>query len=162
MMPVYLREKKSSASYSPTNLFGQPLLVAVPRNGTTYEKLYDLVLKQLSRYVTPPNPNEEWWKTAPISTNGDSPTVNGTAAASTSTTGKTNSMFKRPTKQAMILLNSKFFGKIWLTNRQTVRLAATVWSTLILENYLRYLYFSTLALSVIFKKTQITFFLFFF
>jgi hypothetical protein len=92
MMPVYLREKKTSASYSPTNLFGQPLLVAVPRNGTTYEKLYELILKQLSRYVTPPNPNEEWWKTAPINTNGDSPAVNGTAA-STSTTGKANSMF---------------------------------------------------------------------
>jgi len=88
MMPVYLREKKSSASYSPTNLFGQPLLVAVPRNGTTYEKLYELVLKQLSRYVTPPNPNEEWWKTA---ASGDAPAVNGTAA-STSTTGKVNSV----------------------------------------------------------------------
>ena len=49
MMPVYLREKKTSASYSPTNLFGQPLLVAVPKNGTNYEKLYEIIIKQVRK-----------------------------------------------------------------------------------------------------------------
>ena len=29
--PIYLREKKSSQSYSPSNLFGQPLLLGIPR-----------------------------------------------------------------------------------------------------------------------------------
>jgi hypothetical protein len=89
LMPVYLREKKSSACYSPTNLFGQPLLVGVPRNGTTYEKLYEVIFKQLSRYVTPPGPNNEWWRPFHIVTNGEKVTVNG-AGPSTSSAG----MFK--------------------------------------------------------------------
>ena len=84
LMPVYLREKKSSASYSPTNLFGQPLWVGVPRSGTTYEKLYEIILKQLSRYVTQPNHNEEWWKASPALTNGEKITVNGTGPSTSS------------------------------------------------------------------------------
>jgi hypothetical protein len=52
------------------------LLVGVPRTGTTYEKLYDILLGQLSRFVTPPNAGDEWWKT-PAPANGDTPAVNG-------------------------------------------------------------------------------------
>ena len=62
IVAVYLREKKSSLTYSPSNLFGQPLLVGVPAADTNYEQLYEIVLKSLSRYVTVPDPNEEWWK----------------------------------------------------------------------------------------------------
>lgn len=77
LVAVYLREKKSSLTYSPSNLFGQPLLIGVPREGTNYEKLYDVVLSSLSRYVTPPPPlvegetpmpEQEWWKPAPAAT----------------------------------------------------------------------------------------------
>ena len=62
IVAVYLREKKSSLTYSPSNLFGQPLLVGVPASDTNYEQLYDVVLRSLSRYVTAPAPDEEWWK----------------------------------------------------------------------------------------------------
>ena len=31
IVAVYLREKKSSLTYSPSNLFGQPLLLGIPR-----------------------------------------------------------------------------------------------------------------------------------
>ncbi len=51
IVAVYLREKKSSLTYSPSNLFGQPLLVGVPKRDTNYEQLYDIVLNSLSRYV---------------------------------------------------------------------------------------------------------------
>ena len=63
LLPVYLREKKSSLTYSPSNLFGQPLLMSVPKSGCTYEMLYELVMKRLSRYVQPPTKGEEWWRT---------------------------------------------------------------------------------------------------
>lgn len=62
IVAVYLREKKSSLTYSPSNLFGQPLLVGVPKADTNYEQLYEIVLKSLSRFVTVPDPSEEWWK----------------------------------------------------------------------------------------------------
>lgn len=65
IVAVYLREKKSSLTYSPSNLFGQPLLVGVPSADTNYEQLYEIVLGSLSRYVTVPDPSEEWWKTKP-------------------------------------------------------------------------------------------------
>jgi hypothetical protein len=75
--PVYLREKKSSMSYSPSNLFGQPLLIGLPKNNLTYESLYEKVLANLSRYVTPPLEGVEWWKPTPAnnenSQNGDEP-----------------------------------------------------------------------------------------
>ena len=61
--PVYLRERKGgSSNYSPTQLFGQPLLLGFPRNNLTYETLYERVLSSLSRYVTPPAEGQEWWK----------------------------------------------------------------------------------------------------
>ena len=33
-VPVYLRERKTGSSYSPTNLFGQPLLASLPQSCT--------------------------------------------------------------------------------------------------------------------------------
>ena len=65
IVAVYLRETKSSLFYSPSNLFGLPLLVSIPTADTNYEQLYDIVLKSLSRYVTVPDPSEEWWKNTP-------------------------------------------------------------------------------------------------
>ena len=49
IVAVYLREKKSSLTYSPSNLFGQPLLVGVPKADTNYEQLYNTVLKSSSK-----------------------------------------------------------------------------------------------------------------
>ena len=60
--PIYLREKKSSNSYSPSNLFGQPLLMGLPRN-LDYESLYSHIVTSLSRCIAPPPAdNVEWWK----------------------------------------------------------------------------------------------------
>ncbi|ELT96366.1 hypothetical protein CAPTEDRAFT_217368, partial [Capitella teleta] len=67
IIPVYMREKNphSSKSYnnSSTQLFGQPLLVAVPKKNCSYDMLYQAVLKKMSRYVTSPAEQDEWWKT---------------------------------------------------------------------------------------------------
>ena len=53
--PLYLREKKGGhMTYSPSHLFGQPLLIGLPKHNLTYESLYDKALNSLSRYVTPP------------------------------------------------------------------------------------------------------------
>jgi len=61
--PIYLREKKGgSMTYSPSHLFGQPLLIGLPKNNLTYETLYERVLGSLSRYVSPPDEGQEWWK----------------------------------------------------------------------------------------------------
>ncbi|XP_059091834.1 ubiquitin carboxyl-terminal hydrolase 4-like [Tigriopus californicus] len=87
ILPVYLRERKSSTTYSPSNLFGQPLLVGVPRENCNYEQLYEIVLDQMARYVTKPpvnNPDGSlnvWWKPKPkedVDQNGVS--SNGTAS----------------------------------------------------------------------------------
>lgn len=67
--PVYLREKKSSMTYSPSNLFGQPLLLGLPR-GVNYETLYQHIVTSLSRCVIPPPEDSTWWKTAEV--NGES------------------------------------------------------------------------------------------
>lgn len=50
-------------TYSPSHLFGQPLLIGLPKSELTYETLYERVLGNLSRYVNPPAEGMEWWKT---------------------------------------------------------------------------------------------------
>ncbi|GFR98798.1 ubiquitin carboxyl-terminal hydrolase 15, partial [Elysia marginata] len=66
ILPVYLREKKYSVRHADQNsvasqpLFGHPLLLAVPRQGCTYEKLYQLLLQRMARYVKTPSETEEW------------------------------------------------------------------------------------------------------
>ena len=62
IVPIYLREKKSSLSYSPSNLFGQPQLISLPKNNLTYENLYNHLIKRLQRYVNPPPQGQVWWK----------------------------------------------------------------------------------------------------
>ena len=49
-------------TYSPSHLFGQPLLIALPKHNLTYEALYEKAVNSLSRYVTPPAEGSEWWK----------------------------------------------------------------------------------------------------
>ncbi|GCC35578.1 hypothetical protein chiPu_0014064, partial [Chiloscyllium punctatum] len=52
-LPIYFRERRMRSSSAPvgTVLFGQPLLVSVPRDNVTVDNLYELVLARISRYV---------------------------------------------------------------------------------------------------------------
>uniref|UniRef100_A0A8C4R1T8 ubiquitinyl hydrolase 1 n=1 Tax=Eptatretus burgeri TaxID=7764 RepID=A0A8C4R1T8_EPTBU len=60
LVPVYLREKRLSGSGFNSNLlpggtlFGQPLLLSVPRHTTTCQKLYQILLERMDRYVNRP------------------------------------------------------------------------------------------------------------
>ena len=56
VVAVYLRQ------FFYNHMFGVPMVVSVPTTDTNYEQFYDIVLKRLSRYVTVPDPSEEWWK----------------------------------------------------------------------------------------------------
>uniref|UniRef100_UPI00398F05F1 ubiquitin carboxyl-terminal hydrolase 15-like isoform X3 n=1 Tax=Pristiophorus japonicus TaxID=55135 RepID=UPI00398F05F1 len=61
VIPVYLREKYRQPSYghhSNACLFGQPFMISVPRN-ITEEKLYNLLLMKMCRYVRTCNENED-------------------------------------------------------------------------------------------------------
>ncbi|OXB78629.1 UNVERIFIED_CONTAM: hypothetical protein H355_002594 [Colinus virginianus] len=53
---VYFREKavRQSSSTSGTILFGQPLLISVPKHKLTVDHLYSVVLERISRYVKLP------------------------------------------------------------------------------------------------------------
>ena len=52
-VPVYTREFAN-------NMFGQPLMVSLPKSCTVME-LYSALLVRMSRYVTRPQPGHEWW-----------------------------------------------------------------------------------------------------
>ncbi|XP_029899537.1 ubiquitin carboxyl-terminal hydrolase 4 isoform X2 [Aquila chrysaetos chrysaetos] len=55
-LSVYFREKtmRQSSNTSGTVLFGQPLLISVPKHKLTVDHLYGVVLEQISRYVKLP------------------------------------------------------------------------------------------------------------
>ncbi|XP_006196358.1 ubiquitin carboxyl-terminal hydrolase 4 isoform X2 [Vicugna pacos] len=59
-LPVYFRERKSRPSSTSTGavLYGQPLLVSVPKHRLTRESLYQAVCERISRYIKQPLPNE--------------------------------------------------------------------------------------------------------
>ena len=63
-VPVYLRERKTTSTYSPSQLFGQPLLASLPSECTQAE-LYSCLLARMGRYVSVPQEGEEWWKPPP-------------------------------------------------------------------------------------------------
>uniref|UniRef100_A0A8C3KYD7 Ubiquitin carboxyl-terminal hydrolase n=1 Tax=Calidris pygmaea TaxID=425635 RepID=A0A8C3KYD7_9CHAR len=71
-LSVYFREKtmRQSSNTSGTILFGQPLLISVPKHKLTVDHLYSVILEQISRYVK--LPLEEY--SAPCSDKG---TCNG-------------------------------------------------------------------------------------
>ncbi|XP_069792713.1 ubiquitin carboxyl-terminal hydrolase 4 isoform X2 [Narcine bancroftii] len=52
-LPIYFREKRlrSSNTSAGTILFGQPLLISVPKDNITLDNLYYLILARISRYV---------------------------------------------------------------------------------------------------------------
>ncbi|OPJ80763.1 ubiquitin carboxyl-terminal hydrolase 4 isoform A [Patagioenas fasciata monilis] len=55
-LSVYFREKttRQSSSTAATVLFGQPLLISVPKHKLTVDHLYNVILEQISRYVKLP------------------------------------------------------------------------------------------------------------
>ncbi|XP_068264884.1 ubiquitin carboxyl-terminal hydrolase 4 isoform X2 [Nyctibius grandis] len=55
-LSVYFREKtmRQSSNTSGTILFGQPLLISVPKHKLTVDHLYSVVLEQIGRYVKLP------------------------------------------------------------------------------------------------------------
>ncbi|XP_073476091.1 ubiquitin carboxyl-terminal hydrolase 15 isoform X5 [Aquarana catesbeiana] len=76
IIPIYLREKFRHTSYSHhhgSTLFGQPFLMTVPRN-ITEDKLYNLLLARMCRYVKITSDGEE--NDAPLHCNKEH-TVNG-------------------------------------------------------------------------------------
>ena len=55
-----------------SQLFGQPLLIAVPREECTYDTLYNTLLDKMSRYVRQPEEADgEWWKTKATHNSGN-------------------------------------------------------------------------------------------
>lgn len=51
-VPVYLREKRSTGSYSATaNLFGTPFFVSIKPDSTTYQNFYESALSKMRRFV---------------------------------------------------------------------------------------------------------------
>lgn len=70
ILPVYLWESSPKLGYSHEQLFGDPLLIAAPRRGCTYDTLYRLVLHRLQRNLHMPDDNSSWWNTKRISNGG--------------------------------------------------------------------------------------------
>ncbi|KAL0978331.1 hypothetical protein UPYG_G00169110 [Umbra pygmaea] len=50
-LPVYFRERQSKHTGGSTMLFGQPLLITVPRQNLAADTLYEKVLERIGRYV---------------------------------------------------------------------------------------------------------------
>jgi len=96
VLSVYLREKKSRVGYNDirhtvTQLFGQPLLVAVPRNTCSYDTLYNCVLNKMSRYVKIPDQDDVWRKIDnSININKENETNETTNGHVNGTNGKVN------------------------------------------------------------------------
>jgi len=103
-VPVYLRQKKHNSGYSPTSLFGQPFLFSFPV-GLTEEGLYDHLLDRMSRYVTRPAADDDWWKPVPkekvvkMELSGDSPTDNSEAQTPNSEGSPTSETSNMPVIQ---------------------------------------------------------------
>uniref|UniRef100_A0A8C5MS72 Ubiquitin carboxyl-terminal hydrolase n=1 Tax=Leptobrachium leishanense TaxID=445787 RepID=A0A8C5MS72_9ANUR len=58
-LPICFRERRfRQATSAGTVLFGQPLLISVPRHNLTAESLYSIVLERIQRYVKSPLPDE--------------------------------------------------------------------------------------------------------
>ncbi|XP_040263063.1 ubiquitin carboxyl-terminal hydrolase 4 isoform X2 [Bufo bufo] len=58
-LPICFRERRfRQSSAAGTILFGQPLLISVPRQKLTADMLYNLILERIQRYVKAPSPEE--------------------------------------------------------------------------------------------------------
>ncbi|XP_056661045.1 ubiquitin carboxyl-terminal hydrolase 4 isoform X4 [Monodelphis domestica] len=58
--PVYFRERKirQTSSSSGTVLYGQPLLISVPKHKLTLDYLYQVICERISRYIKHPLPDD--------------------------------------------------------------------------------------------------------
>ncbi|KAK3103303.1 hypothetical protein FSP39_018356, partial [Pinctada imbricata] len=69
IVPIYMREKRWKNNYSNNyqmstwQLFGQPLLLPLPRKNCTYDVMYNTLLERIMRYVKVPPSDEQWWLT---------------------------------------------------------------------------------------------------
>ncbi|XP_076469575.1 ubiquitin carboxyl-terminal hydrolase 4-like [Babylonia areolata] len=91
LVPIYFRhlKRRQPSSYiASTQLFGQPLVVPVPR-GCTYDALYNLILARMARYVQAPQPGEAWWKTEKKEAEEDKAPEEGTSSSTTTTSTTT-------------------------------------------------------------------------
>lgn len=59
-LPVYFRERKSNppSTSSGVVLYGQPVMISVPKHKLTLEALYQAVCERISRYIKQPLPDE--------------------------------------------------------------------------------------------------------
>jgi hypothetical protein len=64
MVPVYLKERKpkQGVNYRPSScqLFGHPFFIPVPAKGCTFEALYNILIRFMSRFVKCPATDEDW------------------------------------------------------------------------------------------------------
>ncbi|XP_060080638.1 ubiquitin carboxyl-terminal hydrolase 15-like isoform X1 [Ylistrum balloti] len=91
IVPIYMREKRmknqySSYQMSTYQLFGQPLLLPVPRRECTYQILYNQLLQRVSRYVKVPENAGCWWKDEEDGQMADEGKDNGESTSSDETT----------------------------------------------------------------------------
>ncbi|XP_068109005.1 ubiquitin carboxyl-terminal hydrolase 4 [Hyperolius riggenbachi] len=70
-LPVCFRERRYRSTSSGTVLYGQPLLISVPRRNLTAYMLYHIILERIQRYIKSPLPEEY------ISLSVESPACNG-------------------------------------------------------------------------------------
>ena len=57
---IYFQERNEISKNF--RLFGQPLLIGLPRKNLTYQVLYEHILARLSRYVSTPKDGQNWWE----------------------------------------------------------------------------------------------------
>ncbi|CAL1290748.1 unnamed protein product [Larinioides sclopetarius] len=62
MLPVYLKHKKSKTANAGTSsiLFGHPIFIPVTGKTCSFVQLYAILLQQMSRFLKPPQTDEEW------------------------------------------------------------------------------------------------------
>ena len=108
-VPVYMRERKSGSSYAPTSLFGQPMLMSLPVASTVGE-LQELLLQRMSRYVSRPSPEEEWWRPPPKTETETAMEQDSSSVSEESPTSESG----LSSNFVFILITSHFFSNISL------------------------------------------------
>ncbi|XP_061473738.1 ubiquitin carboxyl-terminal hydrolase 4 isoform X2 [Rhineura floridana] len=102
-LSVYFREKKArqSSATPGTVLYGQPLLIAIPRHKLTLDYLYNVILERISRYVKLPL-KEEYSDVCPDSEacNGSSGVCEGEVEAMEHQNGEEGNKEKIPETDA--------------------------------------------------------------
>ncbi|KAM4722665.1 ubiquitin carboxyl-terminal hydrolase 4 [Rhinophrynus dorsalis] len=70
-LPICFRERRfRQATSAGTILYGQPLMISVPKHNLTAETLYNIVLERIQRYIKSPLPEEYTYLSACNGSNG--------------------------------------------------------------------------------------------